>query len=100
MTSTVLWNIEHAKRLLTTVEEDLKNAPEKADIVELMEACERIDRYYKNRFCVEMDAEYGEDEGTTYEDGISLEFYIEADWWHDISVVLRKLRVVKEKSDD
>jgi len=60
MTSTVLWNIEHAKRLLATVEEDLKNAPEKADIAELMEACERIDQYYKNRFCAEMDAEYDE----------------------------------------
>jgi len=90
--TTVLWNIEQAKRLLSTVEEDLKNAPEKANITELMEACEKLDRYYKSRFCAEIDSEYGEEPGTTYEDGISLEFQIEADWWHDISVALRNFR--------
>lgn len=60
-------------------------------LADLVEACERVDAYYK-QWCRELDEETMEDEGTSYRDGISLEFQIEADWWHDISLALRKLR--------
>jgi len=86
------YELKRAQNIIQQAAKDLESAPEKADIVELIDACERVDLYYKERFCEELDADYEEAEGTTYENGISLEFYIEADWWHDISLALRKLR--------
>jgi len=93
----VSYDLERAQHLIQRAIDDLKEAPEKETIAELLDACEAVDRHYKERFCHECDLDYGEEEGTTYEHGISLEFYIEADWWHDISKAIRKLRPVKDE---
>jgi len=100
MSSNVFWNLEKAQQCLTQVESDLNNAPEIADIVELLDAVEAVDNYYRDNFCLECDANWGEEPGNTYEDGTSMEFYIEADWWHDISLALRKLRDRKPNEDE
>lgn len=60
-------------------------------ILALVEACEVIDRQYKT-MCDELDEEVGDDVGMGYEHGISIEFYIEATDWHDISIALRKIK--------
>jgi len=89
---TVEYDLQKAQNLIVHAIKDLEAAPEKSAIVELLDAVEAVDNYYRDRFCAELDDDYGEGKGSTYEHGISLEFYIEADWWHDISVALRKLR--------
>lgn len=90
------FKLEQAQRLIDSALTDLKENPEIDAVDTLLDACESIDLYYKNRFCKEMDSEYNDPEGTTYEHGISLEFYIEADWWHDVSKALRILRPEKD----
>ena len=70
---------------------EVERAPEKDAIVDLINACENIDRHYK-QFCREMDQGFGEQIGTAYKTGICIEYEIEADWWHDVSIALRKLK--------
>ena len=71
---------------------DLKAAPDRTDIIELLEACEQCDEKYRN-LCFEFDERDGVAPGTNYnEGGLSIEFYIEALDWEDISKALRKLR--------
>lgn len=89
-------DLERAQNLIQRVITDLNEEPEKEALTELLDACESLDRYYKERFCAECDLDYGEEPGTTYEHGISLEFYIEADWWHTISQAIRKLRPIED----
>jgi len=71
---------------------NLAKVPEKQAIHEVLEMCGAIDERYKE-FCSEFDEQDGLPEGTTYgkEDGISIEFYLEADDWHKVSLALRKL---------
>ena len=69
---------------------ELQNAPEKSDIAELVDACKRVDAYYE-AWCEDNDFQRGHEPGTTYRDGISLEFYIEAEDWHQISLALRAI---------
>ena len=76
---------------LEHVLEDLKSAPEKENIVDLIKACELIDEKYQE-MCSEFDRDDKLIPGTTYTHGINIEFYIEANWWHDVSEALRKLR--------
>jgi len=71
--------------------EELQKNPEVSAISELLAACEPIEMYYK-QWCDEHDDETGDTPGNTYKHGTSLEFYIEADWWHDVSLALRKLK--------
>ena len=75
---------------LNDVAIDLDNAPEAAEMRDLFKALKSIDDYYKNEFCKELDETYEETPGTTYKNGISLEFEIEASWWHEVSLILRK----------
>ena len=56
---------------------------------DLLRALLALEEHYKE-FCLSMDDNYQEPDGTTYRDGINIEFYIEASDWHDISVALRK----------
>ena len=70
--------------------EEIKSTPEKVAISELLTACNQIEEYYKS-WCEEMDEARGVPEGTTYKGGVSIEFYIEADWWHEASLALRKI---------
>lgn len=59
-------------------------------IYNLIEKCQQLDVHYK-QYCDEVDEADDAEPGTTYRDGISIEFYIEADWWHDISLILREM---------
>jgi len=93
----ISYDLERAKNLIQNVIKELEEAPEKKAIIELINACEAIDRYYKERYCAELDLDYNEPDGTTYEEGICLEFYIEAEWWHDVSKALRKLRTPEDE---
>ena len=49
-----------------------------------------LDERYKD-WCKEQDEDAGDLEGTCYAEGTSMEFYIESDDWHNISVQLRKI---------
>ncbi len=80
-----------ASQLLNSVLDDFKDAPEKIAIVELINAVRRLNVKYFD-WCTEIDDENGEPHGTTYENGISLEYYIEADEMHNLSKILRKLQ--------
>lgn len=48
-----------------------------------------IDEGVYKPFCESFDDEV---EGETYKHGISLEFYMEASDWHDVSVLLREIK--------
>lgn len=90
---TIKTDLKIAHSYITAVLERIE-ANEKVSetsLVDLIRACERVDAYYK-QFCAECDADWGDDEGSAYRDGVSLEFQIEADWWHSISLALRKLK--------
>lgn len=89
--------IHHAKHQLNLVLEELAKVPDKSTLVDLFAALENIERHYIE-FCASCDE--GQEPGSTYRDGISLEFYIEADWWHDVSVALRKLKQADGKLGD
>jgi len=71
---------------------DLEEDPHKEGkvLIKLIDACKDIEPYYK-RMCDEMDDNYGDPKGSNYQDSPSIEFYIEADWWHRISKCLRKM---------
>lgn len=88
----VVDKLERSRNIIDRVVEELKTSPEKCAIVDLLKACEVIDAYYRKEYCDTSDEDYGEPIGTAYKHGISLEFYIESSWWHDVSVQLRKLR--------
>ena len=83
--------LQQISHQLTEVSAHLDAAPVKADTADLMAALKVIEDYYKDDFCHNCDIDFGESPGTTYKTGISLEFYIEADWWHNVSLALRKL---------
>lgn len=74
------------------IKESLNKTPEKAYIADLLKACTALDNYYK-QWCDEGDEDCGDAKGTTYNSkgGISMEFYIEASDWHQVSLALRKL---------
>ena len=85
------YNLETAERLIKEARQELENAPEKAALVELIDACETLDRHYK-KYCEEVDFMNADEPGTAYADGFSMEYYIEGDWWQKISEALRTLR--------
>ncbi len=84
-------NLVRAKNLIDMSINDLRTVPEKADISELLDQVQKLDNHYK-KMCEEMDENYEDEIGTTYRDGISIEYQIEAMWWHDISLAFRKFR--------
>jgi len=84
--------LNRAKNLINNAIEQIKSAPEKEAVVELIEACQALDVQYKE-WCKEQDEDTGEPNGTCYNEGTSMEFYIESDDWHNISLQLRKLNI-------
>jgi DNA gyrase/topoisomerase IV subunit A len=83
--------LEAIQRLAHAGLAEIEQTPEREHIAKLIEACERLDEYYKD-WCEEIDDEYGDERGTAYEQGTNMEFYIESSEWHNISEALRELR--------
>ena len=93
-TSNIRMYVEQAVTRLTKALERIDNEPALGVITDLIEACEEIDRHYK-AMCDETDDYHKDPVGTSYENGINIEFYIETSWWHTISLALRKLREIE-----
>ncbi len=87
---TIVNDLEDAQRLIEIALRDLKDTPEKVAIANLIEACMMLEENYKE-FCTACDQDFYDKEGTTYRDGISLEFYIESSLWHNVSKALREI---------
>ena len=85
------YELESAVRLIEGVLQKFKDSPEQSAIVELIRACEGIDRHYK-KTCEQIDLDNNDPAGTAYEYGFNMEYYIESDWWQEISEALRVLR--------
>jgi len=80
------------KKIISNVINEIKTAPEKELIIELIKACKTLDEYYKE-WCEEQDSDTGDSKGTCYRKGTFMEFYIESCAWHNISLQLRKLNI-------
>ena len=61
------------------------------DISDLINLVRKLNVQYFD-WCTGIDDEYDQPHGTTYEDGISLEYYIEAEDMHKLSKLLRKIK--------
>lgn len=83
---TILDLLYEAEGAIASAIQEAKRGPRQLASDALIAACERVDTYYKE-FCEEFGPE-------TYDEGINIniEFYIEAEAWHDISLALRALR--------
>jgi len=84
--------LKRIKSLTDSILKDIENVPEKAAISNLLKALQLIEDYYKS-WCREHDDDTGDAPGTTYKNGTFIEFYIESDWWHDVSKELRKWKI-------
>ena len=91
---TIKNNIAIMKRCLNDLEREVKVTSDLGDINDLVEACLALDEHYKVYFCAVNDEEEGFSQGTTYnsETGEYVEYYIEADMWHRISNIIRKMK--------
>lgn len=89
-------HLNNISRSVQAIEKELQNTPEIEAISELLKACRSLDDYYQT-FCERHDELDGYPLGTTYKEGCDIEFYIEASWWHEISLQLRKLAANKWK---
>lgn len=84
-------HIDVAIKHLEEAKDTIAETPDKDFISSLLDALRTIEEYYKYEWCPEQDEDVGNPKGTTYEDGTSIEFYIESDLWHRVSLQLRKL---------
>ena len=82
------------KRCLNDLEREVKVTSDLGDINDLVEVCLALDAQYKEYFCAENDEEDGMELGTTYysDRGVNVEYYIEANMWHRISKIIRKMK--------
>jgi hypothetical protein len=87
------WSTERAISDLEMALEQLKKNRAVGLSAELLDAIEALDEHYKE-FCSELDIQDDLEPGTTYNDdcGVPIEFYIEADDWHNISLAFRNMR--------
>lgn len=83
-------DLKRAKSIIEKSIKDLEEKPDQILVKELIEACKAIEPTYK-KMCDDSDEQCCDPKGTSYNDGISIEFYIEADQWHIISECLRKM---------
>ena len=89
---TIVEVIDRAKRSLDSVNDRIAATPNLNDLEELIAALGVIDSHYIE-YCGENDADYDLHDGETYssEDSPCAEFYIEADWWHRVSLAMREI---------
>ena len=73
---------------------EIRNAPEKAILSELMKALYQLDTHYKD-YCEECDEDYGYEKGTHYREDMNMKWYIEGLQWHEVSLLLRELKKLK-----
>lgn len=92
------YNLKQIERATENIKKTLNETENyKIELIDdLVKACEVIDNVYYE-MCGVYDIEDGLSQDTTYNEGVSIEFYIEAEWWHEVSIALRKL---KELNDD
>ncbi len=88
-----------AKNIIGNAIKAIKENPKQPAIADLLDALEVIDEHYRD-FCVGCDADFDEKPGYTYKHGISLEYYIESSWWHDVSKALRVIRPLENNDDN
>ena len=86
----IMNKLNQARMNIEAAIETLEENPEIDAISEILDACSRIDAYYRE-WCKELDDYDCAPKGTNYKDGVNMEFYIEGLWWHDVSRALRKL---------
>ena len=86
---------------LRAVENELKTEKDVGLTADIIRALTKMDERYRE-FCNRFDEEDGKDLGTTYEDdfGPSVEFYVEADHWHELSLALRQWKAENPDWDD
>lgn len=91
--------IEDIEFQLSQVRESLER-DEKIGLTDEMIATLKLLDFHYQEYCAELDKEYNEPEGTTYNNkyGPSIEYYIEADMWHDVSLALRQLTRTEDES--
>lgn len=84
--------LDRAIQLLQESKEDLEKNPKLDVSGALLEMLYAVDDYYKE-WCEEDDDRNDLAKGTTYETGdMNIEFYIEAEWWYEISKHLRRMK--------
>lgn len=83
-------------RRLQEIRNEIESKQDSIPVIEdgLIDRLESIDLIYRD-FCAELDMEYEDELGTQYKSasGPNVEFYIEADDWHAISLLLRMRRI-------
>lgn len=84
--------IDKAISALQHIKKDIESIPDETSFREMRNVLDLWDYRYK-LWCSEMDEEYGEEEGTHYnsEDGLSLEYYVEADEVHELLKAYKQL---------
>lgn len=82
--------LKYANSYITKAINLLDENPTEDALCDVLQHCKALDEYYK-KWCAEQDEAYGDPKGTSYKDGVSMEFYIEAEFWHEISLALREL---------
>ena len=91
------YNLKQAQHQIQGCIDLLNMIPDKAVLAEIFQILQRLDADYKN-WCDEYDEQCGDGAiGFTYENGISLEYYIEAETMHDLSKLIRKLDKTADK---
>jgi hypothetical protein len=86
------YNLKQAQRQIQGCIDLLNMIPGKAETAEIFEILQRLDDDYKC-WCDGYDESWGDGAvGKTYEEGISLKYYIEVTTIHDLSKLLRKLK--------
>jgi hypothetical protein len=96
----ILKTLKYMRLRLDKTIELLEAEPTLDEISELLEWVGAIDRYYQQEYCDENDEAYGLKPGTSYEQGINSEFYIESDDWHQISLAYRNIMNRNKKEVD
>jgi len=89
--STINETLEQGLSCLRAVQTELKADKNIGLSADVLRAILALDMRYKE-FCWGFDDDDGVERGTTYKDehGISIEFYIEAESWHEISKAFRQ----------
>lgn len=93
------YDMKSVIRGMERIKAKLEDTPEINLIRDLLDAIRGFDAIYKEA-CDNFDLDFGETPGTSYNEGMTVEFYIESDDWHQVSLALRQLDSKLEKDDE